>query len=123
MANSKATSKVQAAVKRGDLPHISTQKCADCGKQAAHYDHRDYFLPLNVEPTCHSCNMMRGPAMGLHDKRCEKDNPLAMISYRVPETLRNKLILAAHNEGRSFQEYMTRVAKAHLQLADNSEEG
>ena len=49
----------------------------------------------------------------------KNDNPLIMISYRVPETLRNKLILAAHNEGRSFQEYMTRAAKASLQRTDN----
>ena len=44
----------------------------------------------------------------------KNDNPLIMISYRVPETLRNKLILAAQKEGRTLQEYMTRAAKAYL---------
>lgn len=63
MSNSMACIAVLKAVKKGDLPHISTQTCTDCGKQAKHYDHRDYDKPLDVEPVCVSCNVKRGPAI------------------------------------------------------------
>lgn len=60
---SKVERLVRNAVKRGELPHIRTQACADCGKQAQHYDHRDYNKPLEVFPVCASCNYWRGPAV------------------------------------------------------------
>lgn len=69
MANQKACTAVASAVKRGDLPSIDTQVCADCGEPAKHYDHRDYNRPLDVEPTCISCNHKRGKALGSHDKK------------------------------------------------------
>ena len=50
------------ALVRGLLPYAKTLKCKDCGKPAAHYDHRDYAYPLKVEPVCRSCNRKRGPA-------------------------------------------------------------
>jgi hypothetical protein len=53
---------VAMAVKRGDLQHVSTLYCVDCGKFAQCYDHRDYEKPLDVEPVCFSCNSRRGPA-------------------------------------------------------------
>ncbi len=34
--------------------------CVDCGKPAAHYDHRDYSKPLVIEPVCAKCNVNRG---------------------------------------------------------------
>ena len=57
-----AKKKVYIAVRRGDLPRASELKCADCGKSAEVYDHRDYNLPLNVNPVCKSCNAIRGKA-------------------------------------------------------------
>lgn len=36
-------------------------RCADCGKQAKEYDHRDYRKPLDVAPVCLHCNRKRGP--------------------------------------------------------------
>jgi len=69
MSNHKANAKVFWAVKCGKLPHISTQKCADCGEQAEHYDHRDYDQPLEVDPVCRKCNARRGPAIGQHLKK------------------------------------------------------
>lgn len=56
-----AVLRVQEAVKNAQLPHISTQICVDCGKRAEHYDHRDYYKPLEVEPVCRGCNKRRGP--------------------------------------------------------------
>lgn len=52
---------VQRAIKSGVLSRADSHKCADCDKQAKHWDHRDYSRPLVVEPVCHSCNMKRGP--------------------------------------------------------------
>lgn len=59
----KAKWMVRKAVERGELPHIKTLKCLDCGKQATCYDHRDYSYPLRVDPVCFSCNAFRGPAI------------------------------------------------------------
>lgn len=58
-----ARSYVSAAIKRGDLPSLTTNvvDCADCGARAEQYDHRDYFQPMKVDPVCRSCNMRRGP--------------------------------------------------------------
>lgn len=52
-------------VKKGRFPHVSTLECVDCGKQAEHYEHRDYFRKLAVVPVCMSCNFLRGPALPL----------------------------------------------------------
>lgn len=48
-----------AAVQNGRLPHPKSLTCADCGKPAFGYDHRDYNQPLAVEPVCASCNTLR----------------------------------------------------------------
>lgn len=58
-----AAHKLTAAVNRGELPRIKTLACVDCGAPARHYDHRDYTQPLAVDPTCHSCNLRRGPGL------------------------------------------------------------
>jgi len=54
---------VHRAIVNGELAAVHTCLCADCGKVAQHYDHRDYNRPLDVEPVCHSCNLKRGPAI------------------------------------------------------------
>jgi len=56
---------VYRAIQKGLLPRAETLKCFDCDNQAAHYDHRDYNKPLDVEPVCRSCNSKRGPALPL----------------------------------------------------------
>jgi hypothetical protein len=58
----RAGNAVQKAIRAGDIPHPLTCACADCGKPASVYDHRDYTRPLDVEPVCRSCNYKRGQA-------------------------------------------------------------
>ncbi len=50
---------IRTAVRRGDLPHILTCACVDCGVQAAEYHHEDYSKPLEVEPLCKLCHVKR----------------------------------------------------------------
>lgn len=57
-----ATSEVFKAKKRGELTRAAEHICADCGKQARDWDHRDYTKPLEVVAVCHSCNVRRPPA-------------------------------------------------------------
>lgn len=54
---------VAKTVKQGTLAPPSDFDCADCGKPAKNYDHRDYTKPLEVTPVCRSCNGKRGPAL------------------------------------------------------------
>lgn len=55
--------KVFEAVKKGILPKLDGAiPCADCGRPAQVYDHRDYSRPLDVVPVCKRCNIRRGPA-------------------------------------------------------------
>jgi len=54
---------VSKEIKAGRLADPKTLTCADCGKAARDYDHRDYNKPLEVEPVCRSCNKLRGPAI------------------------------------------------------------
>lgn len=54
---------VGRAVRNGLLPRASECQCADCGKPASEYDHRDYTRPLDVAPVCRLCNRRRGPAL------------------------------------------------------------
>ena len=50
---------VRVAVRRGDLPKVSTLSCVDCGIQASEYHHEDYTKPLDVEALCISCHNKR----------------------------------------------------------------
>lgn len=53
---------VSRAIENGLLPRLDGSiACVDCGIRAAHYDHRDYARPLDVDPVCASCNVRRGP--------------------------------------------------------------
>lgn len=58
----KASAKVRGARLKGLLPAPADCVCADCGKPASQYEHRDYTKPLDVQPICRSCNVKRGPA-------------------------------------------------------------
>jgi len=60
----KSHAAVQQAIKRGEIPPISAQQCADCGKQAIQYHHESY-LPddwLKVIPLCRPCHTRRHQA-------------------------------------------------------------
>jgi hypothetical protein len=59
----RASAKIQQAIKSGKLLRPIFYHCADCGRQASEYDHRDYSKPLEVEPVCHPCNLRRGPGL------------------------------------------------------------
>ena len=54
---------VASARARGELADPRTFDCTDCGGGATEYDHRDYNLPLKVEPVCRGCNARRGKAI------------------------------------------------------------
>ena len=54
-----AASVVQNAKYRGYVGRPEDQKCVDCGKQAKHWEHRNYARPLIIEPVCQSCNLKR----------------------------------------------------------------
>lgn len=63
-------------IRAGDMPHPSTLICADCGIQAECYDHRDYAMPLDVDPVCKGCNNRRGPGLPLITKIDERKHKL-----------------------------------------------
>lgn len=67
---------VKRAVDRGDIPPACTLTCVDCGKPAEHYDHRDYAKPLDVEPTCRTCNYRRGPGLNRALPEAEQLRPV-----------------------------------------------
>ena len=64
-ARAKAAHLVAKQVKSGKLVRAKECVCVDCGKQAAHYDHREYLKPLDVVPVCIPCNIKRGPAIDI----------------------------------------------------------
>ena len=68
----KARDTIAYAKIMGKLPRADTMLCADCGKQADRYDHRDYGRPLDVEPVCLKCNAARGKGMNPHTERAKK---------------------------------------------------
>lgn len=62
-AKQRAYRQVLAAVRRGDLPQVSSLSCVDCNEPAQQYDHRDYRKPLDVVAVCRRCNLKRGSAV------------------------------------------------------------
>jgi hypothetical protein len=50
---------VKNAVRRGDLPQVSTCDCVDCGVPAVNYHHEDYSKPLEVVALCKKCHIKR----------------------------------------------------------------
>lgn len=78
----RAISRVGQAVFRGDIPKPSELKCTDCGGSATSYDHRDYRRPLDVEPVCQRCNLLRGPDICL--ATCRPRFQAGKISERAP---------------------------------------
>lgn len=64
---------VGRAIYEGRLPKASTLVCVDCGRQAYHYDHRDYNKPLDLAPVCGKCNQTRGPGIPLKSYKPSRD--------------------------------------------------
>ena len=108
MANQKAMAAVKSAVRKGELPHISTQKCVDCGKPANHYDHRDYNNPLDVEPVCHSHNILRGKAIDLVTVEPERITPIktVIVGCRITKSQHDKLIKHLKESGKTLSQWM-----------------
>lgn len=61
----RASRQVATAIAAGRLPRPNQLKCADCPAPAIEYEHRDYNKPLQVDPICRRCNLLRGPAIPL----------------------------------------------------------
>lgn len=73
------------AIRLGLLPEVKKLICIDCGAPAWCYDHRDYDIPLMVEPVCRKCNCVRGPAkpyLPLGSDRYKKLLRLAKFEYK-----------------------------------------
>ena len=70
LGSRQARQAVMIAIKRGALANLKKveTKCTDCGARATQYDHRDYNLPLQVEPVCRRCNLLRGPAIAMTER-------------------------------------------------------
>lgn len=65
-AQRRAIGAVHTAIAKGQLPRLTKESgitCIDCDRPAAVYEHRDYAKPLEVDPVCHHCNVLRGPAL------------------------------------------------------------
>lgn len=62
-AKAAASSWVSMAIRFGVLMPASMFRCDDCAEWATGWEHRDYSKPLEVDPTCGSCNLLRGPAV------------------------------------------------------------
>lgn len=79
---SRASALVHRAVRKGELPSLKggAVACVDCGNPAAHYDHRDYTKPLDVQPVCRACNIRRGRAHPYQDipdgRRARRGQPI-----------------------------------------------
>ena len=62
-----ARSRVGNAIRKGTLSKATQFMCVDCGKPAECWDHRDYTKPLDVDPVCRPCDVLRGPGLPATD--------------------------------------------------------
>lgn len=103
MSDPRASAAVGIAIKRGQLPHPTTLKCADCGAIATSYDHhlgyaREHWL--DVQPVCATHNSTRSWA------RRETEpvtSELSGVLLRIPTWLLEALDRDAIECGRSRQ--------------------
>lgn len=70
---------VAKAKQKNKLPSARLFACVDCGLPATEYEHRDYSKPLVVVPTCHKCNIARGPARCVHTELSKEDTEKFII--------------------------------------------
>jgi len=102
----RAMAAVAKAKKEGILlPLDGSIQCMDCDKPAAHYDHRDYLRPLDVDPVCVRCNFRRGSA-----KNNDKGNStFRTISISMAGSLKDKLKIAATNDSRTVSNFVMKI--------------
>jgi hypothetical protein len=67
LVRNRAMRAVQKAIAKGLLARPTEFTCTDCARPATRYDHREYRKPLQVEPVCGSCNVMRGSAIDMDE--------------------------------------------------------
>lgn len=63
--NIRSNNTLSKFVNAGYIPPASNFRCVDCNLRAYGWEHRDYNKPLDVVPTCQSCNRLRGPGIPL----------------------------------------------------------
>lgn len=96
-ARAKVGAAVAKAVRRRRLPRPSALACVDCGAPARDYDHRRYFEPLAVEPTCRLCNRKRGAALDVA--------PFVLAHFNTPLSIAEFMARRrAESERRAFRE-------------------
>lgn len=71
---------VSQAVRKGFLKPAKDFACVDCGCTATEYDHRDYGMPLDVDPVCRACNAQRGRAL---PRRWDSDEACKFVRDQV----------------------------------------
>jgi hypothetical protein len=66
---------VADAIRAGELKRPADYPCADCGKPAIEYDHRDYDRPLVVTPVCRACNLTPQASQSAITPICSPSQP------------------------------------------------
>lgn len=112
---SQAHAAVAKAIKLGLLQPINAfTKCADCGKPAKHYDHRDYNKPLEVEAVCQKCNRNRGSAKpNLNFK-----HPISSMERKLVKFTENQVFSIyslSKKTGLSVSEHIRRAVDEYLE--------
>jgi hypothetical protein len=58
---------IEREIRKGRIKRPQEFSCADCGRDAEVYDHREYLKPLSVDPVCKKCNFRRGSAVDVKE--------------------------------------------------------
>lgn len=117
-ARYKASLVLGAAISHNELEPPTQHLCVDCKAPAICYDHRDYFLPLEVEPVCLRCNLRRGPAWATLEKLLSGvpiegtpppslDQQTTTITIRIPTELYNTIAALALEDVRTINAEIT----------------
>ena len=80
---------------------------------AENYDHRDYALPLAVEPVCVGCNLRRGPGLNRGAVRLRKKRETPAV-VEVPFAFYRPLRLYALHHGQSVKAIVAEALTQHL---------
>lgn len=96
----KAGAAVQAAIKRGKLPHVSLLDCVDCGAQAQEYHHHKGYGKghrLDVIPLCKTCHLTR------HGKKrselSQAEIEIAIQTYKDTGSIRQSALAVRDTTG------------------------
>jgi hypothetical protein len=119
----RAYSQLHSAIRQGKIPKLdpAIHKCADCGKPANEYDHRDYNKPLQVEPVCYVCNKARGPAIPFNDPPEPKGKAISMaketlkpVMFRLRDEDKARLMRFCHRSRMSQSVVMHNALRRYL---------